>query len=278
MSTQTKRPAGRPKAQPKTEVVEAPVAEAPKKKSSLKRKYVETKNSEYKMLRSAGVVFMLPQKGVTIYDEEKDTVREIRFCPNEPSIFVDEQSEKALKQSVIFREGRLFVRKDQPNLKAFLDIHPENKANGGKLFAVIDKKKDAEETLNKEFLLNDAITMVREKDINDLLPVAIFYGINVNRPVTEIRYNLLNTAKKNPKEFIESFDNPKVRTRSLLKQAADYQMINIKEDGVYWFDSNGLIVSVPVGQDAMDVAVRFCMTERGASVLDSLQEKLDRLG
>ena len=94
---------------------------------------------------------MLPQKGVTIYDEEKDTVREIRFCPNEPSIFVDEQSEKALKQSVIFREGRLFVRKDQPNLKAFLDIHPENKANGGKLFSVIDKKKDAEETLNKEF-------------------------------------------------------------------------------------------------------------------------------
>lgn len=278
MSTQTKRPAGRPKAQPKTEVVEAPVAETPKKKSSLKRKYVETKNSEYKMLRPSGVVFMLPQKGVTIYDEEQDTVREIRYCPNEPSIYVDEQSDKALKQSVTFREGRLFVPKDKPNLKAFLEAHPHNKSNGGMLFGLVDKKKDAEETLNKEFLLNDAITMVRDKDINELLPVAIFYGINVNRPVTEVRYNLLNTAKKNPQEFIDAFDNPKVKTRSLLKQAADYQMIKIKDDGVYWFDSNGLIVSVPVGQNAMDVAVRFCLTERGASVLDSLQEKLDRLG
>ena len=68
-----------------------------------------------------------------------------------------------------------------------------------------------------------------------------------------------------------------MRARSILKQASEYQMINIKSDGVYWFDSNGLIVSVPHGQDAMDVAVRFCLTEKGSSVLDNLQEKLDRL-
>ena len=66
--------------------------------------------------------------------------------------------------------------------------------------------------------------------------------------------------------------------RSMMQQAADYQMISVKNDGVYWFDSNGLIVSVPVGQDPMDVLVRFCMTERGASVSDTIQEKLERLG
>lgn len=284
MSTQTKRPAGRPKAQPQAEAVEPAVTEtvvkeAPaKKKASLKRKVVENTNVEFKTTKPSGVVYMLPQKGVTIYDEEKDTVREIRFCPNEPSIFVDEQSDKALKQSVIFREGRLFVRKDQPNLRKFLEMHPGNSENGGKLFEKIDLKKDAEDTLNKEFLLNDAVTMVRDKDIQELLPVALFYGININKPTSEIRYNLLTVAKKNPKEFIDSFDNPRVRARSILKQATEYQMIRMKPDGVYWFDSNGLIVSVPHGQDAMDIAVRFCLTEKGSSVLDTLQEKLDRLG
>ena len=196
MSTQTKRPVGRPKAQPKTEVVEAPVAKAPKKKTSLKRNVVENTNVEFKTTKPSGVVYMLPQKGVTIYDEDNDTVREIRFCPNEPSIFVDEQSDKALKQSVIFREGRLFVRKDQPNLRKFLEMHPGNSENGGKLFGKVDIKKDAEDTLNKEFLLNDAVTMVRDKDIQELLPVALFYGININKPTSEIRYNLLTVAKK----------------------------------------------------------------------------------
>lgn len=61
---------------------------------------------------------MLPQKGVTIYDKENDTVREIRYCPNEPSIFVDEQSENAVKQSVIFERGRLFIPREKPNLKS----------------------------------------------------------------------------------------------------------------------------------------------------------------
>ena len=59
---------------------------------------------------------MLPQKGVTVFDEENNTVREIRYCPNEPSIWVDEQSDNAIKESVAFREGKLFVpsRKAKP--------------------------------------------------------------------------------------------------------------------------------------------------------------------
>ena len=62
---------------------------------------------------------MLPQKGVTVYDPEKDTVREIRYCPNEPSIFVDEQSDNARREAVVFNDGRIFVPKDKPNLRAF---------------------------------------------------------------------------------------------------------------------------------------------------------------
>ena len=289
MTKQTRRASGRPKAQTKTivsetPVMETPVMEAPVKESApkptkptFKRNVKDFGNAEYFIPGSAGIAFMLPQKGATVYDKEKDTIREIRYCPNEPSIYVDEQSESALKQSVVFRENRLFVRKDQPNLRNFLESHPSNYANGGNLFKKEDKKFEAEESLNKEFILNDAISMVRDKDIQDLLPIAIYFGININTPVSEIRYNLLNTAKKNPLKFIESFDDPKVKTRSILQQASDYQIINIKTDGVYWFDSNGLIVSVPVGQKPLDVAVRFCLTERGSSVIDSLENKLSSL-
>ena len=143
--TTTKRSPGRPKAA-------APKPAAPKKRN-IKRKEKVINHAEYEIISGGGVVFMLPQKGVTVYDEEKDTVRELRYCPNEPSIWRDEQSDNAVKKSVVFDNGRLFVPKDKPNLRIFMDKHPGNKVNGGSIFKQVDKRKDAEVELQREFKL-----------------------------------------------------------------------------------------------------------------------------
>lgn len=271
---QAKRSPGRPKAPVAAATATAPAAP---KKRTIKRKEKLSTTVEYEIPSRAGVVYMLPQKGITVFDEENNTVREIRYCPNEPSIWVDEQSDNALKESVAFREGKLFVPREKPNLKEFLDLHPMNMKNGGKVFKLVDKMRDAERELEREFKLTEAIAMVRDKDIQDLLPIALYFKVNINQPTSEIRYNLLRIAKTKTREFIEAFDSPQVTTRATIQQAGDYQIINLKKDGVYWFDSNSLIVSVPVGQDAMDVMVRFCLTEKGAPVLGDIEQRLDRL-
>ena len=267
--TTTKQSPGRPKAA-------APKPAAPNKRT-IKREEKIINHAEYEIIKGGGVVFMLPQKGVTVYDKEKDTVREMRYCPNEPSIWRDEQSDNAVKQSVVFENSRLFVPKDKPNLRKFMDSHPGNEANGGNIFKQIDKRQDAEKELEKEFKLTEAVSLVRDTDITDLLPVAIYFKVNINSPVSEIRYNLLQIAKKKPAEFIQSFDSPQVQTRATIQQAKDYQIVNLKEDGAFWFDSNSLIVSVPAGQDPMDVMVRYCLTEKGAPVLSDIEERLDKL-
>jgi hypothetical protein len=280
METKTKRSTGRPKLQ-KEAVKETVVTEqskvAPKQKRTIRRKQETSLAVEYEISKGAGVIFMLPQKGVTVYDKENDTVREIRYCPNEPSIFVDEQSENAVRESVIFERGKLFVPREKPNLKKFLELHPANKENGGSVFKIVDKKKDAKEELEKEFLVSDAVSIVRDRDINDLLAIALYYGVNINAATSEIRYNLLRIAKSKPKEFLQSLDSPEVTCRSTIKQASDYQIISLKSNGVYWFDANSLIVSVPVGQDPTDTMVRFCLTEKGASTLSLIEERLDKL-
>lgn len=275
MAQQAKRSPGRPKAQPEA-VVEAAPAPA-RKKRTIKRKEQDNRTVEYEIPKRGGIVFMLPQKGVTVYDEEKDTIREMRYCPNEPSIWADEQSDNAVKQSVAFREGRLFVPKEKPNLRKFMELHPMNMANGGKIFREVNKKKDAEMALQREFKLSEAVAMVRDKDITDLLPVALYFKVNINQPTSEIRYNLLNIAKKSTQDFLEAFDSPQVTTRASIQQASDYQIINLKDSACYWFDSNSMIVSVPAGQDPMDVMVRFCLTEKGAPVLADIEERLDKL-
>ena len=273
MTQTAKRPVGRPKK------AAQPAAESSNRKTTVvrKEKPVNT-NVEYEIPNGkGGIVTMIPMKGVTIYDEDQDTVREIRYCPNEPSIFVDEQSQNAKRETIIFENSRLFVPKTKPNLRKFMDLHPNNIANGGNLFVKVDTRAKAELDIEKEFLISDAVIKVRDTDINDLLPVALVFNIDVNQAVSEIRYNLLNLARKRPADFMNAFDDTTVVARSIAKQASDYQFIKLKENGVYWYDTNKLIVSVPVGRNALDVITRFLLTEQGASVYSELEGKLEKL-
>lgn len=274
-NTTQRRGPGRPKKE--TTAENSVATPSVKKKTVVRKEPTKSAHSEYELAQRGGIVTMIPMRGITVYDDEKDTVREIRYCPNEPSIYVDEQSENAKRQSVFFREGRLFVRQDQPNLRAFMDRHPGNVNNGGDFFKRVDKKFDAEVEMQKEFAISEAIHKVRNTDITDLLPVALYFNVNIDRNTSEIRFDLLRLAKNDPENFMLAFDNPQVQARSIAKQASDYQIIALRENGVYWFDTNKLIVTVPVGRSALDVATRFLLTEQGASVYGELEEKLQAL-
>ena len=225
-----------------------------------------------------GIVLRIPQNEVVIYDKKEGYNRSIRYCPNERSIYVDQQSSNAVRSDVVFREGMLVVQPDQPNLAAFLDAHPSNKANGGGLFRLVDSERKIEVELDSEFLIHDAVAMVREKTIDELIPVALSLGLETDRNIKEIRYDLLREAKARPRQFIELFDNPIVKTRSVVMQAVDFQILNSKKDGMFWFDSNSLIVSTPAGLDSTEVMTQFCMTDKGSPVFEKLKEELSRLG
>lgn len=264
MTTQAKR--GRP--------AKKAVEPAPAKKFSVKQNLKEDTIQEYKIVGESSAVYMMQQRNITVYDKDADTIRAIRYCPNQPSIFVDEQSESAVRKSVVFTDGRLFVRPDQPNLRAFLDAHPDNKANGGTRFYLVDKQKKAKVDVDKEFAVADAIIMIKEKPFEDLLSVAASLNFNVDRQAAEIKHDLLMYAKKNPNSFVQMFDNPEVTVKAKARMAAKYGIIEASKKGVRWKDTNALIVSVPVGKDPMDVFVRFLLTEAGTPTVEELDRQL----
>ncbi len=273
----TKPSAGARKAASTASTKTAATPAASKKEYSFKEfDNTQSKPSSFKIISGGGIVCPI-RTNVTVFDKEYNKVRQIRYSPNEPSIYVDNQSEHAQREHIIFRDKMLFVPVEKPNLLEFLLKHPDNTANGGSLFEMIDKSRSAEEELEREFTQFDAVSMVRDKDISELLPVAMFLGINTKRKSAEIRRDLLMDAKKNPTRFVELFDNPQVKCKSAVMQAVDFQIVKEKADGMYWFDSNRLIITAAAGLDPVDVMSRFCLTEKGAPVYDRLLEELDRL-
>jgi len=256
---------------------EAPVKQEVKKSTPIKRNVQAQSSRVYQTVDGGGIVHMIQSKGITIFDEEIGQIREMRYCPNEPSIWRDEQSDNARKEAVVFRNGNLIVPKTKPNLMEYLDRHPGNQSNGGSIFKLVDNTRDAEINLDKEFSISEAIIAVRDKYIDDLLPVAIYFGMDIDRSVSEIRFDLLQRAKKDPSAFLSAFDSPIVKVRALVKQCQSYQIVNLRQDGAYWFDSNKMIVANPAGHDCDDTLSRFLMTEKGATTLASLEERLEKL-
>ena len=272
---------GRPVTRKETE---APKKAAPKKaatkKPSVKRNIPDRNRlpKMYEMVgKRGGLFYKVRSNNLVIYDEETNTNRRIRYCPGEVSIYVDEQSDAAVKEHVVFRNKMLIVRPDQPNLITFLEKHPDNQANGGGSFRLVNKEIDIEKEVENEFLVTDAISMIKARPIDDLLPVALSLNINTNQNDLASKRALVMYAKKNPQKFMDMFDNPVVHARTMVMQGFDFQIITDKNGAVVWTDTGKIILSIPVGQDRIDTVTRFCMTDKGSSVLSEIERQLNEI-
>lgn len=275
--------AGRPKAAPKAATMAPPVA-APlstisSSKAKVKRNIVDDskKPKVYTILKGSGIWYKIKQRNITVFDEETQRVRQLRYSPNENSVWADEQSENIIREQIVFINGNLSVPYTKPNLSAYLDLHPDNVKNGGQVFNLVDSSVKAVVELETEFEALDAVSMIRDKSIEDLLPAAMYLGISTNQSNIEIKRELLLKAKANPKGFIQLFDNPVVKVKSTIMNAVDFQILKSAPDGLKWYDTNQLIVSTPAGQNTIDIATRFCLSEKGALVLEEIENQLSKI-
>lgn len=257
-------------------VIEAPTPTVNRGATVVKREQAPNLQKIYEIPYGGGIVCKIKSES-TVYDKETQQVRGIRYCPNEPSVYMDKQSQNSRREHIIFRNGMLIVPENKPNLSQYLDLHPQNRANGGDLFQLVERNRDVQAQVDREFLLHDAVALVRTKELDELLAVAVALGINIQQKTIEIRRELLTEAKASPDAFIKMFDDPRVKCRSAVIQSNDFQIISLRADGVFWFDSGRLILSVPAGQDPTDIMVRFCLTEKGASVYEELISRLEKL-
>lgn len=246
----------------------------PQKFKKVSETPVEERIRHYKLARANGIACFIDTSGYTIYDKETKSRREVRYCENERSIFKDEQGEFAMRKPIKFKNGELFVEHTDPALIEVLDTHPKNVANGGNLFYKVDKAAAAENEVEDTYMAADAVTMVRKKTLDELMPVVMHLGINTNQTTFEIKKDLLVFAKADPKNFITRFDSPLVKLKAIVQNAADFGILDMKKEGVYWFDTQTLIITNPIGKDARETMAMFLTTDRGLPVLEELQKQL----
>ena len=119
----------------KTEKVEVPVVEAPVVETP-KPKKIETKKPEWEIKdrvyylkgNKKPLSYLLKTSNVYWFDKEKGYEREMKYCENQRTCFVDEMKGDQRLSHVVFRDGVLFVEKTKTVLQKFLSLyHPHNK-------------------------------------------------------------------------------------------------------------------------------------------------------
>lgn len=228
----------------------------------------------YQAIKAKGVALMIDSSSVSGFDKERGEVVQYRYCEAEHSIYRDEQSDFSTVTPIVFKEGHLFVPPTKPNLAKFLDVHPGNEANGGRLFRLLDHQKLAKDKIEKEFEVVDAMILIRTKPVDDLLSVAVSLGLKTDRVLDEIKHDLTVYAKRNPKVFSEMFDDPSTKVKSDIKRAVSYGILSAEKGYVRWKDTNNHIIAVPEGKDAIDVMTRYCLTEAGSPVYEEIKRQL----
>ena len=110
-------------------VVETPVVETPKpKKVENKKPTWEIKDRVYNLKsKRKPISFMLRSSNVYYFDLEKGYERELKYCENQRTPFVDEMVGDQRLSHIIFRNGSLFVEKEKTTLQKLLSLYHPHK-------------------------------------------------------------------------------------------------------------------------------------------------------
>lgn len=237
---------------------------------------------------------------LTIFDPDfkrkdggKGARRAIRHCPNQKSIFMDEQDKHALVEPIIFHFGQLDVPDSEPITQQFLDNHPSNAVNdpdGGGWFEPVDDEMEAKESISDEELKNDIIYAVRQmagtKDgIHELSAVAAVMLNSVEEAskmqIEQLKRVIYNEIDRNPHYFTDDNGNVNIFDDDLIKRK--YLVLRAIKEGILkknamgrsmlWARDNTVIATAPRSIDLVDFFCDFLTTDEGMLVAEEIAKR-----
>ena len=210
------------------------------------------------------------------FDEEKGYEREIKYCQNQRTCFVDEMKGEQRLEHVVFRGGVLIVEKQKTTLQKFLSLyHPHRDT----IFYEYKPEVVAIDEIEQLEIEADAILMARQMDID--LAEAIMRvekGSEVSKLSSkELKRDLLVFARNNPSLFLELANDDNVVLRNFGIRAVEEQIIKLSSDQRYftWGSNNRKIMTVPFDEHPYTALAHWFKTDEGMEVYTQIEKRFN---
>ena len=203
-------------------------------------------------------------KSTSIYwfDEEQGYERELKYCENQRTPFVDEMKGDQRLSHIIFRNGALHVPREKQTLQKLMSLyHPEANVT----YYEWEPVAEAESQLDWLEFEVDALNAARNLDIDMIEAVMrVELGSAVSQMSSkELKRDLLLYAKRNPRLFLELVTDENVILRNFGIKATENGIIKLSQDQrtFTWASNDRKLMTVPFDEHPYSALAAWFKTD-----------------
>ena len=267
-----------PQIQEEVVVETPPVVEQPKTRERLKPSNEwEIKDRIYylnggkkplsRLIKSANIYW---------FDAEKGYERELKYCGNQRTPFVDEMKGEQRLEHIIFRSGSLFVPKEKTTLQKLLSLYHPHK---GKIYYEHQPSKIAGEQIDILNVQVDALIAAKNIDIDmaeAIMRVEIGSSVS-DLSSKELKRDLLVFARNNPKLFLELADDENVMLRNFGIKATEAGILRLSSDqrNFLWGSNGRKVMTIPFDEHPYTALAHWFKTDEGMEIYANIEKRLN---
>ena len=209
------------------------------------------------------------------FDKEQGYEREIKYCENQTTPFVDEMKGDQRLSHIIFRSGSLYVEKEKTILQKFLSLyHPDRDT----MFYEDKPVKRAENQL--DWLEFEIAAMNAANNLNIDMMEAVMrveVGSKVSKLSSkELRRDLLVFASNNSKLFLELADDENVILRNFGIRAVEAGVLRLSTDqrNFMWGSNGRKLMVIPFDEHPYTALAHWFKTDEGMEIYSNIEKRL----
>ena len=258
-------------------VVETPVVETPKpKKLQPAKPEWEIKDRIYYLTNNESPVSRsIKAANIYWFDEEKGYERELKYCENQRTCFVDEMKGDQRLAHIVFRNGVLQVPKNKQQLQKLLSLYHPHKDVLYLEYKPAEIAADEIDVLEMEV---EALVVARDLDIDMAEAIMrVEIGSSVSELSSkELKRDLLLYAKKNPVLFLELVNDDNVELRNFGIKATELGIIKLSQDQrtFSWGTNNRKLMNVPFDEHPYTALAHWFKTDEGMEIYSNIEKQL----
>jgi len=262
-----------------TEFFEETVVEEPKARERLKpANEWEIKDRVY-FLKGDKKPLSRSIKSANVYyfDQEKGYERELKYCQNQKTSFVDEMKGDQRLEHIIFRSGSLYVPKEQTVLQKLLSLyHPDRDT----LYEEYKPEGLAADEIDVLNIQVDALIAARNIDIDMAEAIMrVEKGSEVSSLSSkELKRDLLVFARNNPKLFLELADDENVMLRNFGIKAVEAGILRLSSDqrNFMWGSNGRKLMVIPFDEHPYTALAHWFKTDEGMEIYSNIEKRLNQ--
>ena len=214
-------------------------------------------------------------KALLWFDPEKGYQRELRYATNQASPFVDEQKGQCIMGRIVFKGGKLSVKKENIALQKLLSLYHPCLGDFYNEYKPQVQASNEVEWIEYELQALNMAKALSTEEAEAILRVEMGEAVN-ELSSSELKRDVLIFARKEPVLFIQLATDENTQLRNFGVKAVENGILQLSHDQrTFTYGKGGRkLMTVPFDEHPYSALSAFFKTDEGMEIYKAIQKRL----